>query len=307
MLEGILALEYPKRRIHLIIVDNLSADTSLTLAQQFRDAHSNDFEQIKVIERGRHDAEDIAEGRALCVENAEGEYYVSLDSDALMKPETLRRMLTHFQEHPDIGEVQFLAKEPKYHSRMLNLLNNNYVSKEPAQPYYGWTGGMHCVGIRMNLAKTLQFRTGYGRGADEDFHFRLRKQGYKILIDPACRAEHLKPVDTESGTTAFLNHLRLLFWSLPRAHVPMLFSRTLPPRQLLRLALYWSLLLGLILLPLYPWLFVASLLILVVFEVVQSSGIYRILNPLLYPVFGVVYGCGMIREILTRAVRPKGS
>ncbi len=304
VLDGILGLDYAKKRIRLVFVDNLSTDNSFAILESFREKHLSEFEEIRVIERGRHDAEDIAEGRTLCIDNAEGEYYLSLDSDALMKPETLRRMLTHFHDHPDLGEVQFLAKEPHYRSRVLNMLNNAYGSKEPKQPYFGWTGGMHCVGIRMDLAKSLRFRTGFGRGTDEDFHFRLRKLGYKILIDPACRAEHIKPTDTESGAVVFVHYLEYLFWRLPRFHVPMLFTRTSPPRQLLRLALYWALLLGLILLPFNRWLFLLSLLVLIIYEFVKSTGIYRIINPILYTIFGLVYGLGMIREIIARAVRP---
>lgn len=307
VLDGILGLDYTKKQIRLVCVDNLSTDDSLAILGSFKEKHYSELEDIRVIERGHHDAEDIAEGRTLCIENAEGEYYLSLDSDALMRPETLKRMLAHFLDHPDIGEVQFLAKEPHYRSRVLNMLNNAYVSKEPTQPYYGWTGGMHCVGIRMNIAKSLKFRTGFGRGADEDFHFRLRKQGYKILIDPACRAEHIKPPDTESGAVVFLHYLQYLFWSLPRFHVPMLFSRTSPPRQLLRLVLYWAFLLGLVVLPFYPWLFLVSLLVLIVYEFVKSTGIYRILNPILYLLFGLVYGLGMIREVIARVVRPTHS
>ncbi len=307
VLDGVLGLDYPKKQTRLVFVDNLSTDNSLTILKSFKEQHTSEFEEILLIERGRHDAEDIAEGRTLCIDNADGEYYLSLDSDALMRPETLRRMLTHFHDHSDIGEVQFLAKEPIYRSRVLNMLNNAYVSKEPTQPYYGWTGGMHCVGIRMDLAKSLKFRTGFGRGTDEDFHFRLQKQGYKILIDPACRAEHVKPTDTESGAVVFLHYLEYLFWRLPRFHVPMLFSHTSPPRQLLRLALYWALLLGLILLPFYPWLFLLSLLVSIVYEFVKSTGIYRIINPILYPLFGLVYGLGMLREIVARAVKPTRS
>lgn len=304
VLAGILALDYPRKQIRLVFVDNHSSDDSLVILEHFKSEQEADFERVIVIERGSHDVEDIAEGRSLCVDSAEGEYFLSLDSDALMRPETLRRMIAHFREHPDIGEVQFLAKEPNYNSRIHNILINSYVSKEPTRPYYGWTGGMHCVGIRMDLAKSLRFRTGFGRGTDEDFHFRLRNKGYKILIDPVCRAGHLKPEDRASGGVIFLHYLGYLFWQLPRSHVPMIFSRTSPRRQLLRLALYWAMLLGLILIRFYPWLFLLSLLALVLYEFVKSSGIYRLVNPILYPVFGLVYGCGMIRETIARAVRP---
>lgn len=305
VLQAIYVLDYPKSSLRLILVDNASSDNTVSLLRGFEDNHRDEYEDVRVVERGRHDKEDIAEGRSLCIDNSDGDYFVSLDSDAVMAPETLQRMLEFFGQYDKLGEVQFLAQEPKYPSRGMELIVKMYVSKEPKQPYFGWTGGMHCVGVRMDLAKSLRFRN-LGKATDEDFHFRLRSQGYKILIDPVCRAGHLKQ-EGAGGTGP--GYFRYLFSYLPKFHVPLLFSKPTPRRQILRLLLYWGLILGIILLPIWPWLLAAALVIMMVAEFVKASGIYRIVNALLYPVFGIIYGAGMfvgIVRYLARGSRTEG-
>ena len=303
VLQGIYQLDYPNAQLRIIFVDNSSTDETLSTLAEFQRQNNSKYQSIQVVERGIHDSEDTGEGRSICVDHAEGSYILMLDSDALVAPQTLRRMLSHFNANKNLGEVQFLAKEPESASRIRNMIIGMYVSKEPSHPYIGLTGGMHCVGIRMEIAKSLRFQR-LGRSDDEDFHFRLRKLGYDILIDPTCRAEHLKPIPKMSNLRIFYGYLLYLFWSLPRYHVPMFSSGSKPRRQILRLTIYWILITSIILTPFSVYPFLISLSAYMLYEAFRSNGIYRILNPIFYPVFGVVYGTGMLRELLARAIVP---
>ena len=301
VLQGIHQLDYPKTQLNLIFVDNASTDETLSTLREFQRQNNSKYQSIQIIERGIHDSEDTGEGRSICVDKGEGTYMLMLDSDALVAPQTLQQMLSHFNANKNVGEVQFLAKEPDSASRIRNMIVGMYVSKEPTHPYIGFTGGMHCVGIRMEIAKSLRFRR-LGRSDDEDFHFRLRKLGYDILIDPTCRAEHLKPIPTMSSARIFYGYLVYLFWSLPRYHVPMFLSGSKPRRQLFRLSIYWILIGSIILTPFSIYPLLVSLFGYMLYEALRSNGIYRLLNPLFYPVFGVVYGSGMLREMIARAI-----
>lgn len=304
VLKGVGDLDYPKSKLRLVFVDNKSQDQTLRILEAFKEANSTQHAGILVVERGIHDGADVGEGVAICMENAQGEYYVHMDHDALVKPETFRVMLRHFQAHPEVGSVQFLQQEPVYHSRLLNVLVGMYVSKEPQHPYYNWTGGMHCAGFPMKLVRMLGYRRELGWGADQDFHERLGKLGYKILDDPTCRAEHLKPLDLGGkGTSIFIGQLRYLFWTLPRIHVPRIFIyHSYGRRQYLRLLAYWSLILGLILLVWSPWPLILFLGGLMLYEALKASGWYRLINPIVYPFFGFVYGCGMIRQLFSALI-----
>jgi len=94
-LTAILASELPRDDYELIVVDDASSDASPELASRYADT--------VVRLTGRSSGPAYARNRG--AELAEGEVLAFVDADAMIRPDTLPRMLTILSDHPGLDAV----------------------------------------------------------------------------------------------------------------------------------------------------------------------------------------------------------
>ena len=86
--ESLLALDYPKDRLQLMIVENNhSTDGTYDIAKQFE---SNDVEVYSIPQGGKGPALNFA------LTFAKGEFFGGLDSDSIVEPDALKKLIEHF-------------------------------------------------------------------------------------------------------------------------------------------------------------------------------------------------------------------
>ncbi|HIH26104.1 glycosyltransferase family 2 protein [Candidatus Woesearchaeota archaeon] len=89
--ESVLALDYPKNKLDIIVVDDGSKDNTLNVIKNYLKKHKNS--NVKVIHQ-----DNAGKGAALnnAIKNSRGEFFVCLDADSTVAPDALRKMVPHF-------------------------------------------------------------------------------------------------------------------------------------------------------------------------------------------------------------------
>jgi GT2 family glycosyltransferase len=128
---------------------------------------------------------------------ARGEILVFIDSDVVVKSDTLERLASALKENPDIaavfGSYDDSPESPDFLSQFRNLFHHfiHQTSSKEAQTF--WAG---CGAIRRDVFLKLGGfdETRYTKASIEDIELglRLRRDGYRILLDKNTQVKHLK-------------------------------------------------------------------------------------------------------------------
>ena len=89
-LESLLALDYPKDKLHIVVVNDGSKDNTLQIARSFEH-----FKQIEVIDKengGKHTAVNLV------LENSQSDLFGCLDADSFVDTDTLKTIVKYFED-----------------------------------------------------------------------------------------------------------------------------------------------------------------------------------------------------------------
>jgi GT2 family glycosyltransferase len=205
-LEGLRASLF--KDYEIIVVDDASTDDTPEVATQ---------NGIRLIRLQRQCGPAAARNQGAGV--ARGEYLLFLDADVCVYPETVGQLVEAFARQPAadavFGSYDAHPGAPNFLSQYKNLSHHfvHQAGREQASTF--WSG---CGAIRRSVfAEVGGFDASYRRSCIEDIELgvRLRKAGYRILLDKRVQVTHWK---------------RWSFWSLVKSDVC---DRAIPWTQLL--------------------------------------------------------------------------
>ena len=141
--ESLLALDYPKDKIKIMLVDDGSTDNTWNVLQQF--ANTPNIEVIHKENGGKHTAMNLG------IEKATTAMIGCLDADSYVTPSALKRMIPYF-DNPTVMAVSpsIIVKDPKrpiewaqkieyqlsvYIKKMLGLMKGIHVTPGPFSIY----------------------------------------------------------------------------------------------------------------------------------------------------------------------------
>lgn len=170
----------------LIVIDNGSTDDSVSVAKKYGDLIL-------------HCPGPSGPGatRNVGAERARGEILFFVDSDVVIRADTLGKIVADFQAHADVAAVfgSYDDKPPalNFLSQYKNLLHH-FVHQEGNSEASTFWGG--CGGIRTNIFQAIkgfdQERYPYPSIEDIELGYRLRSHGYRILLNKNIQVTHLK-------------------------------------------------------------------------------------------------------------------
>ncbi len=102
-LDSILASDYPKNKLELLVIDDGSKDNTLKIAKKY------EKKGVKVFhKKNSGKANSLNYG----IKRAKGEILATLDADSYILPDTIRKMLPHFNEEAVVAVTSAVKTEP---------------------------------------------------------------------------------------------------------------------------------------------------------------------------------------------------
>jgi glycosyltransferase involved in cell wall biosynthesis len=138
-----------------------------------------------------------AAARNYGAEKANGDIFFFVDADILIQQETIARVVRDFSEYPDIaalfGSYDDDPVERNFLSQYKNLLHHFVHQISSAEAVTFWAG---CGAVRKGVFRAAGGfnESKYRKPCIEDIElgYRLRKMGYRILLDKDLQVKHLK-------------------------------------------------------------------------------------------------------------------
>jgi cellulose synthase/poly-beta-1,6-N-acetylglucosamine synthase-like glycosyltransferase len=175
--KSLLSLDYPKDKIKIFLIDDGSKDNTWNIIREF-DNGFNIF-AFKKENGGKHTALNFA------LEKTNSEFFGCLDSDSLVHPQALKRILKYFENDPPTMAVapSIIVYNPK---NILQYAQNiEYDMSIYTKKMLGFMGGIHVTPGPFSIFRKRVFdELGFYRKAhnteDQEIALRMQEHGYKI-------------------------------------------------------------------------------------------------------------------------------
>ncbi|MDO5695669.1 MAG: glycosyltransferase family 2 protein [Eubacteriales bacterium] len=196
LLADIRAQTYPHDKMEIILVDSMSNDGTKPLMKRF--ARESDFAAVKVL---ANPEKRLANGWNVGIRAATGDVLMRVDAHADIPEDFVARSVACIEsgedacggprpnvlfEKSDFGEMLLEAESSAFGSSIANYRTNEekrYVDSI----FHG------CY--RREIFETIGLLDEQlGRTEDNEIHYRMRRAGFKICMDPKIRSyQHVRP------------------------------------------------------------------------------------------------------------------
>ena len=137
--------------------------------------------------------------------NYSADYVMFLDSDQIIKPDTIDRMAAHLENGEDIVTTLIFRKDPPFQpcifshqeelpNRQIGLKYYDVANEDLTKPFYVQSCDLGCAMIKTDVFKKIPqpwFLPRPYTGEDISFMYEATaKYGYKILCDPTIEIGH---------------------------------------------------------------------------------------------------------------------
>ena len=198
-LSSIQKLNYPSKKIEIIVVDNASTDGSdLQIKKK--------YPQVSLIKN----AENLGFAKAVnqAVKKAKGELIFVGNDDLLFEKNSLKILSTYLVKNKNIGicggKIYYKNKPKKVASagfQMNKWTGNIYISENPGQlKEPDWVQGCAML-IQKKVFKKIGYFDEHFTHFFEDFDFclRARKAGFKVVYFPSAKFFHGESVTADKN------------------------------------------------------------------------------------------------------------
>ena len=187
LLGDIVAQTYPKKLTEVVLVNAMSIDKTRELMENFKDANYG-FYSVKIVDNPK---KNQASGWNKAIINATGDILIRMDAHAVMPKEYVAQCVEMVDRGENIagGPCHLMVEEKTLWSEILlmtekSLFGSNIsLSKRGVEKAYVKLMS-HAAYRRDVFANVGGFNENLLRTEDNEFHYRVRKAGYKLLFDP---------------------------------------------------------------------------------------------------------------------------
>lgn len=192
--QSLIDLDYPKDKIRIILIDDASVDNTLQIMNQFASESNVEVIHNEKNGGGKHIPLNIG------LAKAESEFFACLDADSYVNNDTLIRLFSYFEEHPDCMAVapSVITIEPS--TLVERAQSAEYMISVYLKKMAGLMGGIHVLPGPFSVFRKKVFdelgpyRHGHGT-EDMEIAFRMQQNHYSIDHCPDA-VVHTKTPDT---------------------------------------------------------------------------------------------------------------
>jgi len=170
----------------VIVVDDCSTDNTAEIGRAAR---------VSVLQTARRSGP--ASARNLGVQHARGDIVLFVDADVVVRPDTLTRVAAQFEMNPTLaavfGSYDDDPSAKNFISQYKNLFHHFVHQRSNTEATTFWAG-CGAVDRKVFLEVGGFDARRYDKPSIEDIElgYRIRRHGYRILLDKALQAKHLK-------------------------------------------------------------------------------------------------------------------
>lgn len=228
-LEQVLAQDYPRDRMEIIVADGLSTDDTRAVLAEYQAK----YPFIQVVDNpGRI----VASGLNVAIDRAQGELLVRIDGHGEVATDFCSQVVRLMEEHPEawsgggpivhagtnrFGEAVAVAMS---HPAGVGLASHRFEN------YEGYVEGAHFPTFRKWIFDRIgKFDEALVRTEDDEFNYRIAQAGGKIYVSP--RVRYVYYVRGRLGLL-FRQYFQYSFWRIPviRKHKkPTTLRQIVPP------------------------------------------------------------------------------
>jgi glycosyltransferase involved in cell wall biosynthesis len=201
-------LDYPKENITLLFVENDSTDNTYDILYQYKFENSNLYNRIKIEKYNQFTPKDIRTSnirekytyhslsklRNYWLAQVKTDYALSCDSDIMMKPDTLTKLINHKKDYVAgliINGYLFDKEQPDNYLNILKKNKNNYVHIKNYSPNelieVDFTGAVMLLSKKATKLGKFDWHL---QGEDACFCESLKESGIKIYCDTSAKCTH---------------------------------------------------------------------------------------------------------------------
>lgn len=180
---SLLALDYPKEKLQIILVDNGSTDETPHVMQEFK--NEPQVRILTVHERGKHVAVNAG------IATTDAEFIGCLDADSFVDPHALREIIPCFV-HPRVAAVTAAMSVHKPQNVLQHMQNAEYIFGISLRHAIASLNGLYVTPgpfsfYRRSVIESLGgFRSGH-QTEDMEMALRIQRAGYHIENAPRAR------------------------------------------------------------------------------------------------------------------------
>ena len=211
-LELVLAQDYPRDRMEIIVADGLSDDGTRDVLAEYQAR----YPFIQVVDNpGRI----VASGLNVAIDRAQGELIVRIDGHGQVATDFVSQVVQLMDEHPEawcaggpivhagtnlFGEAVAVAMS---HPLGVGLATHRF------EDYEGYVEGAHFPTFRKWIFDRIgKFDEGLVRTEDDEFNYRIAQAGGKVYVSP--RVRYVYYVRDRLGKL-FRQYFQYSFWRIP--------------------------------------------------------------------------------------------
>jgi glycosyltransferase involved in cell wall biosynthesis len=177
MLSSLKQQTYPHDKIFVVLVDGESKDKTVQVAKEFLD--SSDFSGYEVIVKDTN----IPEARNLCIQNMKGDYLLFWDSDIIMEPTAIAKLLETLKtQSADMASAcvnEVMVNSTDELEKQWMVWAKKYPRRETIQILDGARLGN--ILISKKVVSQICFDPAFPSHEDQDFTGRAIGFGFKII------------------------------------------------------------------------------------------------------------------------------
>ena len=183
-LDALIPSIYPA--FEILVIDDHSTDDTVKIAQQ---------KGVNVLQLTEQ--QGTATARNFGTQHARGEIFLFVDSDVTVRRDTIALVAGNFRQNPEIaavfGSYDNEPLEENFMSQYRNLFHHFHHQQSNREAFTFWAG---CGAIRKKVFEEMGGfnQKRYTKPSIEDIElgYRIRKKGYRILLDKDMQVKHLK-------------------------------------------------------------------------------------------------------------------
>lgn len=192
-LERLMALEYPKDRLRVLVVDDASTDDTPQVVLAKADEHPGRIVHLRRAQGGQGKAHTLNHGIAHALADDWMEALLIMDADVIYRPDSLRRMTRHLADERVGAVTAFIREGSGRPGSVARFIGYEYVTAQAAaRRAQNVLGAMACLAGGAQLHSRANLEAVGGRidtttlAEDTYTTFLTQLDGRRVVFEPAA-------------------------------------------------------------------------------------------------------------------------